>query len=50
MSSSVLDTNGVTTKIWNEFWKVGEARANVPGIRARVTLTQPRWPAARLST
>jgi putative redox protein len=41
MTNSVLQTTGETVKIWNEFWKLGEARANVPGIRARVTLTHP---------
>ncbi len=41
MTNSVLETTGETVKIWNEFWKLGEARANVPGIRARVTLTHP---------
>lgn len=41
MSNSVVETRGETGKIWNEFWKLGEARANVPVIRAQVTLTQP---------
>jgi putative redox protein len=41
MSNTIVEPNGPTTKIWNEFWKLGEARANVPGIRARVTLTHP---------
>jgi putative redox protein len=36
-----------TKNIWNEFWKVGEARTNVPGIRARVMLTQPALPNRR---
>jgi putative redox protein len=39
---------GITAKrIWDEFWKVGEARTNVPGIRARVVLSQPQQPACR---
>jgi putative redox protein len=41
MSSSGLQVADETKTIWNEFWKLGEARANVPGIRARVMLTQP---------
>ena len=41
MTNSMLEATGETEKIWNEFWKLGEARANVPVIRARVTLTQP---------
>src|SRR5690349_13836652 len=36
-----------TKIIWNEFWKLGEARTNVPGIRARVVLTRPRLPGCR---
>ena len=47
MSNTIVEPNGPTTKIWNEFWKVGEARANVPGIRARITLTQPGLPNCR---
>ena len=30
-----------TEAIWHEFWKLGKTRENVPGIVARVTLTQP---------
>ena len=30
-----------TEAIWHEFWKVGKPRENVPGIVARVMLTQP---------
>jgi len=30
-----------TGAIWQEFWKLGKAREHVPGIGARVTLTQP---------
>jgi putative redox protein len=41
MSNSVLEAKGETRKVWNEFWKLGEARDNVPVIRARVKLTQP---------
>jgi putative redox protein len=41
MSSSGLHVADETKTIWNEFWKLGEARANVPGIRARVILSQP---------
>src|SRR5579883_1023131 len=37
----VLETAEGTNALWNEFWKVGDARANVPGIRARVILSQP---------
>jgi|SRR5690242_1435514 putative redox protein len=33
--------------IWNEFWKVGEARTNVSGVRARVVLAHPELPASR---
>jgi putative redox protein len=44
MSHSVLEAAEETGKIWSEFWKLGEARANVPGIRARVVLTQPALP------
>jgi putative redox protein len=47
MSNSVTETADETRNIWNEFWKVGEARANVPGIRARVKLTQPSLPNRR---
>ncbi len=47
MSSTMVEANNATTKIWNEFWKVGEARTNVPGIRARVVLTQPQLPNCR---
>ena len=41
MSASAVETANAGNTLWNEFWKLGEARANVPGIRARVTLTQP---------
>jgi putative redox protein len=41
MSSSTLQASDEAKPIWNEFWKLGEARANVPGIRARIMLTQP---------
>jgi putative redox protein len=37
----MLQASDEAKPIWNEFWKLGEARANVPGIRARVMLTQP---------
>ena len=47
MTNSVLEAIDDKAKIWNEFWKLGEARANVPGIRARVTLTQPGLPNRR---
>jgi len=47
MSSSGLLAADETKTIWNEFWKLGEARANVPGIRARVMLTQPALPNQR---
>ena len=47
MSSSGLLVADETKPIWNEFWKLGEARANVPGIRARVMLTQPALPNQR---
>jgi len=41
MSSSGIEmANGAKT-LWSEFWKLGEARANVPGIHARATLAQP---------
>ncbi len=41
MSNTMLEPNSPTTRIWNEFWKLGEARANVPGVRARVLLMKP---------
>lgn len=41
MNASGFETAGEKKRIWNEFWKIGEARANVPAIRARATLTQP---------
>lgn len=41
MSGSGVETANGTETLWSEFWKLGEARANVPGIHARVTLTQP---------
>jgi putative redox protein len=41
MSNSGIQTANETKPIWSEFWKLGEARANVPGIRARAVLTQP---------
>jgi putative redox protein len=44
MSNSVMEKAYETGKIWSEFWKLGEARANVPGIRARVVLTHPAFP------
>jgi putative redox protein len=30
-----------TEILWHEFWKLQDARPNVPGVRARVTLTRP---------
>lgn len=50
MTNSVLEATGETEKIWTEFWKLGEARAKVPGIYARVTLTNPRQPNSRQFT
>ena len=44
MSNTIVEPHGPTTKIWNEFWKLGEARTNVPGIRARVMLMKPEVP------
>jgi len=41
MSSSTIETADGAKTLWNEFWKLGEARANVPGIHARVTLPPP---------
>jgi len=41
MNRAGFETENETQKIWNEFWKVGEARANAPVIHARVMLTQP---------
>jgi len=41
MSALGFETAGETRKIWNEFWKMGEARVNVPSVRARAMLTQP---------
>jgi putative redox protein len=34
-------THEGTEAIWHEFWKLGKPREHVPGIGARVTLTQP---------
>jgi len=47
MSTSAVATTGDTSEFWNQFWKLGEARANVPGIQARVVLTQPLLPKSR---
>ena len=47
MNTSGLETAYETKKIWNEFCKLGEARANVPGVRARVMLAQPALPNLR---
>src|SRR5437016_11927238 len=47
MTNSAVEATGDTWKIWTEFWKLGEARSNVPGIRARVTLRQPGRPNCR---
>lgn len=47
MANSLLQPTGEMRKIWSEFWKLGEAHTNVPGIRARVTLTQPGLPNRR---
>jgi len=41
MNRSGLATSAERQGLWTELWKLGEARANVPGVRARVTLTQP---------
>ena len=41
MSSSGIEAANGAKALWSEFWKLGEARTNVPGIHARVTLTQP---------
>lgn len=30
-----------TENIWHQFWRARQAHANAPGVRARVTLTQP---------
>src|SRR5690348_11567147 len=47
MTNSVMEATGQTENIWTEFWKLGEARANVTGIHARVTLTHPGQPSSR---
>jgi len=47
MSNATLETTCEAGKIWKEFWKLGEARANAPGIRARVMLTKPELPNSR---
>ena len=47
MTNPVMETGCETRGIWNEFWKLGEARTNVLGIRARVTLTKPELPKSR---
>jgi len=44
MFNATLEKTGDTGKIWQEFWKLGEARANAPGIRARVMLMKPEAP------
>ncbi len=41
MSGSGIETANGAKTLWGEFWKLGEARANVPGIHARATLAQP---------
>lgn len=41
MNSSGLEIKESTQGLWSEFWKWGEPRANVRGVRARVTLAQP---------
>jgi len=47
MFNATLEKTGDTGKIWREFWKLGEARANAPGIRARVMLMKPEAPNGR---
>jgi putative redox protein len=47
MTNSVSEATGEKAKIWSEFWKLGKARANVPSIRARVTLAQHGLPDRR---
>lgn len=41
MNGSGLETSAGAQGLWSEFWRLGEARTNVSGIHARVTLTQP---------
>jgi putative redox protein len=41
MFNATLEKTDDAGKIWQEFWKLGEARTNVPGIRARVMLMKP---------
>jgi putative redox protein len=47
MFNATLEKTGDTGKIWQEFWKLGEARTNAPGIRARVMLMKPEAPNCR---
>ena len=47
MFKAMLEKTGDTGKIWQEFWKLGEARTNAPGIRARVMLMKPEAPNCR---
>lgn len=47
MTNATLETAGETRKIWKQFWKLGEARINAPGIRARVMLMKPEVPNCR---
>lgn len=44
MANSASEATGEKSKLWNEFWKLGEARANVPSIRASVRLTESGLP------
>src|ERR1700745_1669283 len=45
--ATTLVRTGEAGKIWKEFWKLGEARTNAPGIRARVMLMKPEAPNSR---
>lgn len=47
MANATLVRTGEAGKIWKEFWKLGEARTNAPGIRARVMLMEPEAPTSR---
>src|SRR5579864_4053889 len=47
MANAALVRIGEAGKIWKEFWKLGEARTNAPGIRARVMLMKPEAPNGR---
>jgi putative redox protein len=44
MNSSAIEASEASNPLWNKFWKLGDARANVSEIHARVILTHPGTP------